>query len=243
MRAILCISLTLMAALMIKAAKRPSEAVPGDTLSLYCWTEAETAAISDEIKSAFGVYEISPEVKARMAGKSYPSECPIPIADLRYLIIPHYDGHGYVKLGEMVCHKDVANTIIAIFRDLYAAEYPIERMVLIDEYDADDERSMAANNTSCFCYRAVAGSRKLSRHSYGKAVDINPLYNPYVRPGKKGTIVTPREGKKWADRNCRDIPYAVRRGDAAWLAFTSRGWRWGGSWRFRKDYQHFELRR
>lgn len=242
MKAIICVLITMLAPVLCSGGVKPHDVAPGEDLSLYVWTEPAAAEIASAMDSAFGVYEIPAPVEARMRDKSYPRGCPIAMSALRYLIIPHYDGHGYVRLGEMVCHRDVAADIIAIFRELYAERYPIERMVLIDDYDADDERSMAANNTSCFCYRNVAGSRSRSRHSYGKAVDINPLYNPFVRRGQSGQIITPADGRRWADRSRSDIPYAVRRGDAAWRAFTSRGWQWGGSWRTRKDYQHFQKR-
>lgn len=218
----------------------PSDARPGIALADFCWSEAAADTLTPQLLEAFRSYEIPEAVAERMRGKSYPEGCPIPLSDLRYLIIPHFDGHGNVRLGEMVCHRTVARQLLDIFRELFYAHYPIERMVLIDDYDADDERSMSANNTTCFCYRTVAGSRKLSRHSLGKAVDINPLYNPFVRRTARGTIITPEAGRQWADRTIADNPYAVRRGDAAWRAFTRRGWRWGGSWRTRPDYQHFQ---
>lgn len=218
----------------------PSDARPGIALADFCWSEAAADTLTPQLLEAFRSYEIPEAVAERMRGKSYPEGCPIPLSDLRYLIIPHFDGHGNVRLGEMVCHRTVARQLLDIFRELFSAHYPIERMVLIDDYDADDERSMSANNTTCFCYRTVAGSRKLSRHSLGKAVDINPLYNPFVRRTARATIITPEAGRQWADRTIADNPYAVHRGDAAWRAFTRRGWRWGGSWRTRPDYQHFQ---
>lgn len=218
----------------------PSDARPGIALADFCWSEAAADTLTPQLLEAFRSYEIPEAVAERLRGKSYPEGCPIPLSDLRYLIIPHFDGHGNVRLGEMVCHRTVARQLLDIFRELFSAHYPIERMVLIDDYDADDERSMSANNTTCFCYRTVAGSRKLSRHSLGKAVDINPLYNPFVRRTARATIITPEAGRQWADRTIADNPYAVRRGDAAWRAFTRRGWRWGGSWRTRPDYQHFQ---
>ena len=113
-------------------------------------------------------------------------------------------------------------------------------MRLIDDYGADDARSMAANNTSCFCYRRVAGSTALSKHSRGMAVDVNPLYNPcvYVRSGR----VLPPEGRAYAhgrDRR-KDIPGKIDATDLCYRLFVSRGFRWGGAWRILKDYHHFE---
>ncbi|MDE6783338.1 MAG: M15 family metallopeptidase [Paramuribaculum sp.] len=234
------LTLLLFTTIAAGAVRRPVDARPGIALADFCWSEAEADTLAPQLLEAFRSYAIPEAVAERMRGKSYPEGCPIPLSDLRYLIIPHFDGHGSVRLGEMVCHRTVAKQLLDIFRELYSAHYPIERMVLIDDYDADDERSMSANNTSCFCYRTVAGSRKLSRHSLGKAVDINPLYNPFVRHTPRGSIVSPEAGRQWVDRTNPAIPYAIRRGDAAWRAFTRRGWRWGGSWRTRPDYQHFQ---
>ena len=115
----------------------------------------------------------------RMQGKSYKPNPHIGREDLRYLRVLHWDYDGKTHEGEMICNKKIASRLVSIFRKLYEAKYPIQRMVLPDEYDADDEKQMRANNTSCFCYRPVAGSTKLSKHSLGLAVDINPLYNPY----------------------------------------------------------------
>lgn len=232
------LTLLLLIASQAVASPRPADAQPGHSLAEYHWSEARADSMRDELLATFRIYEIPAEVAGRMRGKSYPEGCPIPLSDLRYLIIPHFDGHGNVRLGEMVCHRTVARQILSIFRELYDARYPIEQMVLIDDFDGDDLRSMAANNTSCFCYRPIAGSRKLSRHSLGKAVDINPLYNPMVN--RKSGAVAPESGREWADRSRTDNPYAIIRGDAAWRAFTRRGWRWGGSWRTRPDYQHFQ---
>ena len=140
----------------------------------------------------------------------------------------------------MICHKDVAKDLINIFRQLYEAKYPIERMQLIDDYNADDITSMNHNNTTCFNYRAVAGSKKLSNHSMGKAVDINPLYNPYVKRRADGSYkISPEMGRKYADRS-RNFKYKIDKDDLAYRLFTKYGFRWGGNYRSLKDYQHFE---
>lgn len=128
----------------------------------------------------------------------------------------------------MICNKAVCNDLIAIFRTLYQAEYPIERMVLIDEYDADDERSMQANNSSAFNFRFVSGTRKLSSHSLGMAVDINPLYNPYVKKGKSGkTTVYPQNAMPYVDRT-KTFPFKIDKNDLCYKEFIKRGFTWGG---------------
>lgn len=176
-----------------------------------------------------------------MEGRSWQRGCPVGRKQLRYLTLPHYDGHGHVLMGEMVCNAAVAKELVDIFRQLFLQRYPIERMELIDNFNGDDEASMSANNTSCFNYRPVVGGRKLSRHAYGMAVDINPRYNPFVRTIKGRQVVSPANGQDYADRSTAvSNPYRIEANDAALKAFTRRGWRWGGNWRTRKDYQHFQ---
>ena len=142
--------------------------------------------------------------------------------------------------GGKACNRLIAHRLVLIMRQLYDAGYGIERMVLPDVYDADDERQMTANNSSCFCYRRVAGSKKLSNHARGLAVDINPLYNPHCRPGRFGRLVVhPSAGRKYSDRSLQ-FPYKIVQGDVCYRAFTRQGFSWGGAWRNSKDYQHFE---
>ena len=174
-----------------------------------------------------------------MKGKSYKDNCTIPLSELRYLRVLHYDFDGNVCQGELVCNKLISNDLLEIFEALFNARYPIERMVLIDEYDADDERSMTANNTSCFNFRTVAGTNKLSAHSRGMAIDINPLYNPYVRQVRGKTVVSPSAARPYADRS-KAFPHKIDRNDLCYKLFVAHGFRWGGAWRSSKDYQHFE---
>ena len=188
----------------------------------------------------FAIDTISDAVFQRMLGKSYKYDCTVKREDLRYLHIIHYDGEGKEVQGELVCNKLIANDLIEIFKELHKQKYPIERMRLIDDYDGDDERSMQANNTSCFNFRAIAGSKKLSKHSQGLAIDINPLYNPCVTRKKDGTLlVEPSTGKPYADRNAQN-PYKITKGDLCYKLFIKHGFSWGGEWKSKKDYQHFE---
>ncbi|MCR4582715.1 MAG: M15 family metallopeptidase, partial [Prevotella sp.] len=161
-------------------------------------------------------------------------------SELRYLRVRHVDAKGREKQGELVCHQSIAADLLDIFRELYRQRYPIEKIRLIDCYDADDERSMSDNNSSCFCYRKIAGQRHLSKHARGMAVDINTLYNPCVRRRPDGTLhVQPAAGAAYADRS-RTSPYRIVRGDLLHRLFLKHGFRWGGAWRSVKDYQHFE---
>lgn len=206
--------------------------MPGDTLA-PCRTATEERARLARYFTATG---LSDKVFARMQGKSFPKDCTVKRADLRYLLLLHKNQHGQTVIGEMVCHKSIAADLLHIFRRLYDAAYPIERMVLIDNYGGDDDRSMEANNTSCFNFRRITGSRsRISRHGLGMAVDVNPLYNPYVR----GSQVRPAKGRTYA-HNRRKGGMVITRGDLCHRLFLERGFTWGGAWRSLKDYQHFE---
>lgn len=182
---------------------------------------------------------ISKETFSRMSGKSFPSDCTVPLKDLRFVKVLHYTADGRIRLGELVVNRAISEEIIEIFEELFAVRYPIEKMVLIDEYGADDIRSMTDNNSSAFNFRFVAGTKKLSNHSRGMAVDINPLFNPFVLKGKHGVIVSPKAGAQYADRN-RHFTYKINPDDVCVRAFKKRGFEWGGDWKTRKDYQHFE---
>lgn len=183
---------------------------------------------TDEADKYFYSQPIPDDVFRRMQGKSFPKHCTIKRSDLRYLHVLHINKEGKAQVGEMVCNKAISADLIDIFRQLYDARYPIERMVLIDEYGADDERSMAANNTTCFNFRLVTGSRtKVSKHGLGMAVDLNPFDNPYV----KDKVIKPHGAKKQPDITRSSLPYRL---------FTQHGFRWGGNWKTLKDYQHFE---
>lgn len=188
---------------------------------------------------AFTQQEISDDVFARIAGKSFSDGCPVQRSDLRYLQVWHYDAEGEVHAGELICHKRISDDLLEIFRQLYEAQYPIERMVLVDEYNADDEASMQDNNTSAFNFRCISGSRTLSRHAYGMAIDINPRYNPFVRHRKGRVLVSPSNATSYSDRS-KDFPYKIVKGDVCYSLFKKYGFSWGGDWKNSKDYQHFE---
>ncbi len=185
---------------------------------------------------------IPDSVFARMQGKSYATDCTVARSELRYLRLSYHDAEGTTRQGEMVCNKAIAADLVDIFRELWRAGYRIESMQLIDDYGADDQRSMAANNTSCFCFRYVSGTHTVSKHGRGLAVDVNPLYNPYVYTRNGQTKVEPTQGQKYATNRVSrsDIPYKIDHNDLCYQLFTKHGFRWGGDWKRSKDYQHFE---
>lgn len=196
---------------------------------------AVTLAMGKDVDDGFAATNVPDDVFARMQGKSYKRECRLKRSDLRYLVVWHVDAEGRRHKGEIVCHKTIAADLLDIFRELYKEKYPIERIRLIDDYDGDDDKSMRDNNTSAFNYRRVAGSKKLSKHSMGMAIDINPLYNPMVKRGK----VSPDISRRYADRSL-PFEYKITKDDPCVKAFKKHGFRWGGDWKSLKDYQHFE---
>ena len=139
--------------------------------------------------------------------------------------------------GALVVHASVASSVAAVFDRLLAERFPIRRVEPIDAYNGSDEASTEADNTSGFnCRYAVAdGPPRWSRHAYGKAIDVNPVENPYLQGGK----VQPPAGQPFVARAPYRPGMAVT-GGALVKAFASAGWSWGGRWSGTPDYQHFE---
>lgn len=189
--------------------------------------------------SFFICQEIPDTIFAFMQGRSYKDDCTVPRSDLRYLLFLHRNLDGQAVMGEMVVNRQIADDVLEIMQQLFNESYPIEQARLIDYYDADDEKSMAANNTSCFNWRVKTGSGNISKHAMGMAVDINPLYNPYYRFPSVDETIQPASAEPYMDRMW-DFPYKIEEGDACHRLFTEHGFKWGGSWNSLRDYQHFE---
>lgn len=191
------------------------------------------------LKELFYAQNLTEEIKARINGKSYGEDCNIPYEDLNYIRVLHKGFDGETYIGELIVNKLIAQDIMEIFSELYGMDYPIERMILIDEYDADDEKSMEDNNSSAFNFRFIAGTTRLSRHSNGSAIDINPRYNPYITYRNKIENISPKNAAEYADRTIDNV-YYIRNNDPCYQAFIRRGFTWGGDWNSSKDYQHFQ---
>jgi hypothetical protein len=176
---------------------------------------------------------IEPAPAERMTSSWRPG-CPVGLEDLRLLRLAHWGFDGEVHRGELVIHEDQAGAVKRVFRALFKTRFPIKRMRLVDVYGGDDDRSMAANNTSGFNCRTVEGSSSWSEHAYGRAIDINPIQNPAVQDGR----VSPPAGARYLDRS-RRVRGLIRADDAVVRAFAAIGWGWGGYWQSLKDYQHF----
>lgn len=192
-------------------------------------------------KKGFTYQKIDDEIADRIKGKSYKKGAKISMDSLRYLRIRYLDFDGNTQEGEMIVNKKIALNTLKVFYQLYKIQYPIGKMKLVDEYDADDEKSMADNNTSAFNYRKVANSEKLSNHSYGLAIDINPRINPYIT----SYGIAPANSKIYREREvsrCRGKyrDYMIHKGDEVYKIFKKYGFSWGGDWKNSKDYQHFE---
>lgn len=209
----------------------PATTIASDTTPTTTTAPLETTTApppETQFKSAIGT------VNAYDLTASWREGCPVGPEALRAVTLSHWGFDGEVHEGTVIVAADVAEDIVDIMSQLFAAGFPIERMEPIDVYGGDDDRSMAANNTSAFNCRAVTGGSSWSEHSYGTAIDVNPLVNPYVR----GDTVLPPEGSRFADRGM-DAPGMIHRGDDVVDAFAAHGWVWGGTWTSPKDYQHF----
>jgi len=186
---------------------------------------------------------LSDDLIEYITGVSYPANLEKPaitVDELSYVHVLYWNFDGNPAQGELICNQSIAQDLVEIFHELYKAEYQIEKIQLIDAYGGDDDLSMTDNNTSCFNYRVVSGSSSLSKHAYGLAIDINPLYNPYITYNKDQTInVSPAAGEDYADRS-RAFPYKIDEDDLCCRLFKEHGFTWGGNWNSCKDYQHFQ---
>ena len=202
--------------------------------------QAEEKISAKENMEGFYISEITDDIFARIQGKSFPESCTVTRDELRYIHVRHYGFEGEVCEGELIVNAAIAQDVLEIFEELYAIGYRIEKIRLIDVYGADDELSMEDNNSSCFNYRTIAESSTLSNHAYGRAIDINPFYNPYVYERADGSIfLQPKGSDKYIDRSV-DASCVIKKGDACYNIFISHGFTWGGDWNTKKDYQHFE---
>jgi poly-gamma-glutamate synthesis protein (capsule biosynthesis protein) len=180
------------------------------------------------------VSRIDRETRRLMIGSSWRAGCPTPLRDLRLVRVTYRGFDARPHHGRLAVHRRWADEILVVFRHLYRSGFPIRRVRLVDRFGADDRASMRHDNTSAFNCRYVAGTTTWSQHAYGRAVDLNPVENPYV----DGTHVSPRRGRGYLDRT--DVrPGMIVRGDVVVRAFRRIGWGWGGRWTSAKDYQHF----
>ena len=189
----------------------------------------------------FYIKPIPDDIFEKMQGKSYKENCTVPREELRYLHILHVGFDNNTHEGELIVNKRIAEDVLDIFKELYKAGYQIEKVRLIDEYNALDELSMRDNNSSAFNFRYISYSTTLSKHAMGLAVDINTLYNPYIKQVDGRLNIEPANAVNYVDRN-RQFPHKIDHDDLCYKLFTKHGFEWGGDWEDSKDYQHFEIK-
>lgn len=209
-------------------------------LSLYLLSAQNIVNALTFKADGFSVTTIDDTTFARMKGKTYKDNCTVPLSELRHVKVLYKNKAKQTLKGEIVCNKHIADDVAEIFYELYKANYPIERIRLMDDYNADDETAMRDNNTSSFNFRFISHSTKVSKHGLGLAVDLNTLYNPFVLTVDGKLHVEPETALKYVDRS-KNFDYKIDENDLAYKLFIQHGFEWGGHWKTHKDYQHFEL--
>ncbi len=163
-----------------------------------------------------------------VAGISIPQSI---LENLRLVDVYYYGFDDKLHKGQLVVHKDVVLDVIEIFELIRESRFLIGKVIPISNYGWSDEKSMQDNNTSAFNYRFISGTRVISNHASGLAIDINPMMNPYIKNGislpEKCVYDTIKAG-------------TISSGSQLVKEFKQRGWQWGGDWKSLKDYQHFE---
>ena len=197
--------------------------VPDDVGEVVCFPEF-TAEISP----------IPTQLREQMNDVSYHAGCPVGLDDLSQIEMTHWGFDGEIHTGQLIVASTLAELVRDAFEHAYNWRFAIERMEPVSQFDGDDNQSMAANNTSAFNCRSVTGGSSWSQHSYGNAIDINPIQNPYVR----GTTVLPPEGESYLERD-PEVPGLIIEPGPVTGPFLRKGWGWGGQWTSLKDYQHF----
>ena len=180
------------------------------------------------------IARIDATLAKRMTGVSWRPGCPVPLGDLRLLTFSHRRFDGRTRTGRLIAHEDVASDLLGVFRALYEDRFPLRRVIPVDAYGASDFRSIEADNTSAFNCRYVEGTRRWSEHAYGRAIDVNPIENPYVSGGQTSHPAS----VPFVDRR-RRRPGMAYEGGVLVRAFDAIGWGWGGRWMSVRDYQHF----
>lgn len=189
-------------------------------------------------KFRFSVRKLSDQDRKAMTGVSWHPGCPVPMSKLRKLRVAYRTFNGRVKIGEVVVHESVVKDLADAFRVWFNAGFPFESIRPVRDFAGSDDKSMAANNTSAFnCRKVVGAPKSWSNHAYGKALDVNPVHNPYLLRGK----VLPPAGSKYAKRK-PVRPGMLTAKDPAVKMLMGRGWRWGGQFG-NPDFQHIDVPR
>ena len=183
--------------------------------------------------------DIPEEVREEMLGVTISENSLMKFEDLAYLTLTYVGYDGKDHIGNMIVDKKLADEVISIFKELYEVKFPIELIEPAYKYNGDDELSMESNNTSAFNDRPITGGTGMSYHQLGRAIDINPYVNPYVK--NSAGIVLPASAQTYTDREMDEKGMIKEDGECVRI-FKKYGWSWGGDWTSLKDYQHFEKR-
>ena len=178
-------------------------------------------------------HSVTPVSRADLPYSWHPG-CPVAPAQLRRLRVSYWGFDGRAHTGELLAHRDATADLVTVFRRLFAAGYPIERMRITTVAERDAPPTGDGNTTGAFNCRPATGSTRWSEHAYGRAVDVNPFHNPYVAGG----LVLPELATAYTDRR-KVRPGMITAGGPVVAAFRAVGWTWGGSWDSPKDHMHF----
>ena len=201
-------------------------------------TPAEAAMNVAPPLPRWGLERIDAELRRRLIGRNWHPGCPVPLHELRLVTVRYHGFDGRTHAGPLVLNEDVAEDVLWVFRRLFRHEFPIKRVALAPEWRPVRRRDWfdTHNVTVSYNCRPITNGTSWSEHAYGRAVDINPLQNPYVNADG----VLRRAAKAYVDRS-QDVPGMIHPGDVVVRSFARIGWAWGGAWQSLKDYQHFSL--
>ncbi|MCL9682998.1 M15 family metallopeptidase [Legionella maioricensis] len=204
----------------------------------HATSSAPFNAPKNNISFASNIGPIPPTVQTEMKKYTWHNGCPVALDELTYIQLSYWGFDHQTHQGILIVNKELAHEVVAIFKQLYLKKFPIQSMKPMEIFHGNDNASMAANNTSAFNCRDLTNKPGVfSQHSYGRAIDINPLINPFV----KGKKVSPEGGNKFLNRY-KPYPGKIIKNDFVSQLFIQHGWDWGAHWYDVQDYQHFEKR-
>jgi hypothetical protein len=184
--------------------------------------------------SGFAARVTSPAPAEVIARSTWKQGCPVAATDLSWVRLTFKGFDEQRHTGELLVNKAAAQDLVSVFRQLYAAKYPIEEMRITRADELDAPPTGDGNDTGAFNCRPTVGATSYSQHAYGLAIDVNPFQNPYT----KGDLVLPELASSYLRRGWVR-PGMIEPGGAVVRAFDSIGWTWGGTWHSLKDLQHF----
>jgi hypothetical protein len=218
----------------------PSSSAHHHTRTPHPVVTTPTPSASPETQRFSGsVASVDPATRRELVAKNWHPGCPVPISDLRVVTVSYWGFDGVVKQGPLVLNQTVADDVLGVFKRLFHAHFPIKRIALAGKWHPPrpSDRFTTTDVTASFSCRPVTDGTVLSEHSYGWAIDINPLQNPYI--GTDGKVRRVAE-KPYVDRS-QHLSGMIHPGDVVTRSFARIGWGWGGNWNSLKDYMHFSL--